>query len=161
MKANCLIIFIALFFIVSIPSCIHSNVFEKNVAMPSNKWKETFQPVYTFDITDTTKTYNLFLTMRHTDAYPFSNIWLNVKMLKPGEKEYTNVKIEIPLAQPDGKWLGRGMNEIWEQLMPLTRDGEPLHFSKQGEYKIQLEQIMRTNPLPEVMSVGIRLEKNQ
>ncbi len=143
-----------------IQSCMHSNVFEKNIAIPSNTWKADFKPVYVFDITDTNATYMMDLTMRHTDAYPFSNIWLNVKTTQPGEQQPTSVKVEIPLAQADGKWLGRGMNEIWEHRMPLTRNGQAIRFPKKGTYKIQLEQIMRVNPLPEVMSVGVRLEKN-
>jgi hypothetical protein len=48
------------------------------------------------------------------------------------------------------------MNEIWDHRMLIA---SPLHFSKEGNYEITLHQIMRINPLPEVMSVGIRLEK--
>lgn len=144
-----------------ISSCIHSNVYEKNVAIPSNKWTSQFKPVYTFNISDTTVSYKMSLTMRHTDAFPFSNIWLNVRTTFPGEKESKLVKVEIPLAQADGKWMGRGMNEIYEHQMPLTRDANSIRFTKKGEYKIQLEQIMRVDPLPEVMSIGVRLEKNQ
>jgi hypothetical protein len=44
--------------------------------------------------------------------------------------------------------------------MPLTSNDKGLHFSRKGMYQIQLEQIMRSNPLPEMMSVGIRIEKN-
>ena len=147
--------------IVLLNSCIHSNVYEKNSAIPSNKWNNQFRPGFIFNISDTTVSYKMSLTMRHTDAYPYSNIWLNVRTTFPGEKESKLVKVEVPLAQADGQWMGRGMNEIWEHQMPLTRDGNAIRFSKKGEYKIELEQIMRVDPLPEVMSVGIRLEKNQ
>jgi len=140
---------------------MRSNIYEKNIGLPACKWKEKFEPSFVFDITDTISSYTIFLTMRHTDAYPYSNIWLNVKTTKPGEKNYSTAKIEIPLAEADGKWIGYGMNEIWEHKAPLTPGGGPVHFSAKGEYKISLQQIMRTNPLPEVMSVGIRLEKNQ
>ena len=52
------------------------------------------------------------------------------------------------------------MGEIWEQRLLLNMDGAPLHFSKPGLYHLQLRQLMRTNPLPDILSVGIRLEKN-
>ena len=152
---------IAILTFVLLNGCLQSNIFEKNIAIPSHKWKASFKPIYEFEINDTVSSYTMYLTMRHTDAYPYSNIWLNVKTTNPSESEYQSVKIEIPLAQPDGKWLGRGMNEIWEHRMPMSRDGKPMHFSKKGVYKIQLEQIMRADPLLEVMSIGIRLEKNQ
>lgn len=140
-------------------SCMQSNVFEKNVAIPSHAWKDNFKPVYSFDISDTSSLYNLKLTLRHTDAYPFANLWLKVSMLEPGQTKDSVVKIEIPLAQEDGKWLGEGMNEIWEHQLPLSKNASPIRFHKKGTYKIQLQQIMRTNPLPQVMSVGVRLEK--
>ncbi len=155
-------LFFATFIAVSLfTSCMQSDVYEKNVALPSTKWNESNKPSFTFDITDTVASYTMSLTMRHTDAYSYSNIWLNVTTTPPNEKTGTTVKIEVPLAQPDGKWLGRGMNEIWEHRMPLSRNGEAIYFKKKGVYTIQLEQIMRVNPLPEVMSVGVRLEKNK
>ncbi|GBL34610.1 hypothetical protein EMGBS15_02050 [Filimonas sp.] len=153
--------FTAFFISLFMQSCMHSDIFEKNTAIPSNQWKANYQPEYIFDISDTNATYTMDLTMRHTDAYPYANLWLNVKTFAPGEKQPITVKVEIPLAQPDGKWLGRGMNEIWEHRMPLTRNGESIRFPKKGAYKIRLEQIMRVNPLPEVMSVGIRITKNK
>ncbi len=155
------IFFVTFFAGILFSSCMRSDVYEKNVALPSNKWEESNKPSFTFDISDTLANYTMSLTMRHTDAYPYSNIWLNVTTTPPDEKTGSSVKIEVPLAQPDGKWLGRGMNEIWEHRMPLSRNGEAIHFKKKGVYTIQLEQIMRVNPLPEVMSVGVRLEKNK
>jgi gliding motility-associated lipoprotein GldH len=141
-------------------SCIRSNVYEKNVTMPYNKWHDTYNPIFSFDITDTQSFYNMYLTMRHTDAYRYANIWLNIKTTQPKEQVSSTVKVEVPLAQADGKWLSRGMNEIREAKMLLNPDGKPIRFTKKGIYKIQLSQIMRLNPLPEVMSIGIRLEKN-
>lgn len=151
---------IALIF-VGFNACVPSNVFEKNVDIPNHQWKHEFKPHLEFDITDTTSFYAMYLTMRHTDAYPFSNIWLNLRTLAPGTLQFTQSRIEVPLAQADGKWLGRHMNELFEiadHQMPLQGNGV-LKFNRTGRYTIELEQIMRTDPLPQVMSVGIRLEK--
>jgi gliding motility-associated lipoprotein GldH len=148
--------FYILFVVVLMTSCLRSNVFEKNVAIRNHQWNENYRPSFTFDITDTLSDYSMSFNMRHTDAYPFSNIWLRIKTAFPGVDTATETKIEVPLADLEGKWLGRGMNEIWEHQMLIA---SPLRFSKTGTYTITLQQIMRSNPLPEVMSVGIRLEK--
>ncbi|MBL7765497.1 MAG: gliding motility lipoprotein GldH [Chitinophagaceae bacterium] len=140
-------------------ACVPSNVYEKNVSIQSNRWKSSFKPTYTFEISDTLKNYQPYLTIRHTDAYPFSNIWLKVNVKKPGDSVFTGGPVDITLAQSNGKWLGRGMQDIWEHQLPLSARGEAIHFSRTGTYSIQLEQIMRIDPLPEVMSVGVRLEK--
>ncbi len=139
-------------------SCIRSNVFEKNVAIKHHAWHENFQPLFHFDITDTLSTYSMYFNIRHTDAYPYSNIWLSIGLTFPGSDTAVHSKMEIPLADLNGKWYGRGMNEVWEQQMPMF---ERLHFSKAGTYAVSLQQIMRINPLPEVMSVGVRLEKDK
>jgi len=148
---------IYLFFIILLlTSCLRSNVFEKNVAIKNHRWSEKYTPAFTFEITDTVSDYSMSFNMRHTDAYPYSNIWLNIKTAFPGVDTATETKIEVPLADLEGKWLGRGMNEIWEHQMQIA---SPLKFSKTGTYTITLQQIMRSSILPEVMSVGIRLEK--
>lgn len=139
--------------------CIQSNVFEKNIALPSNRWKSDFKPSFSFNISDTSAHYLLFVTMRHTDAYNFSNIWLQVSTRMPGDSSAKPERVEIPLAQADGKWMGRGMNEIWQHQMSLSGVQGFHRFPKQGTYTIQLEQIMRVDPLPEILSVGIRIEK--
>ncbi len=147
------ILFISLF----VASCIRSNVYEKNTGIKNHKWDEKYAPAFKFDITDTTSSYSMYFTIRHTDAYPYSNIWLNIQTKYPDADTAAASKIEVPLADLDGKWLGRGMNEIWDHRMLIA---SPLKFNKQGSYTITLQHIMRVNPLPEIMSVGIRLEKN-
>jgi gliding motility-associated lipoprotein GldH len=144
--------------ILSYQACIKSNVFEKNTTIKYNKWQKDNKLNFEFDITDTTSDYLMFLTIRHSDAYPFSNIWLNVKTTLPIEQKTIETRTEVPLAEADGKWMGRNFKDIIEQQMPLTGSGVA-HFNRTGKYKIQLEQIMRENPLPEIMSVGVRLEK--
>lgn len=141
-------------------ACLPANEYEKNVAIPNHIWYKKFKPTYEFEISDTVSTYDMFLTMRHTEAYAFSNIWLNIKTQVPGENNFSTSRTEVPLAQENGKWLAiKSMNEIYEHKMSLTGNGS-IHFSKAGKYTIQLEQIMRTDPLKEVMSIGIRLEKH-
>lgn len=140
-------------------SCLQSNVFEKNVALPGNRWKSDLKPAFSFHISDTSAHYLLYVTLRHTDAYHFSNIWLQVSTRMPGDTQTKPERVEIPLAQADGKWMGRGMNEIWQHQMSLSGVQGYHRFPRKGIYTIQLEQIMRVDPLPEIMSVGIRIEK--
>ena len=76
----------------------------------------------------------------------------------PGETIAKKVRVNVPLAEATGKWLGRGMGEIWEQRMPVDL-GDSIRFDHKGTYEITLEQNMRINPLPEILHVGLRLEK--
>jgi hypothetical protein len=49
------------------------------------------------------------------------------------------------------------MNDIWEVRKLLN--GKPRRFKKTGEYKFRIFQIMREDPLKNVMSAGLRVEK--
>lgn len=136
-----------------------SPYYQKEYAIPKNAWATNFKPSFKFEITDTNSLYNLYFVIRHTDAYPYSNIWLMVYTKKPGDSNFEATRLEIPLAEPSGKWLGRGMGEIWEQRMPISVEGDTLMLRKKGVWEIRIEQNMRSNPLPEVMQVGLRAEK--
>ena len=50
------------------------------------------------------------------------------------------------------------MGEIYEQRIPVSF-GDSVSFNKKGSYQVSMEQNMRINPLPEIMNVGLRLEK--
>ena len=49
------------------------------------------------------------------------------------------------------------MDDIYEHRIPLG-DAEPL---KAGNYTFTVEQIMREDPLKNVLDVGLRIEKKQ
>jgi gliding motility-associated lipoprotein GldH len=136
-------------------------MYQKQVALNHNVWDHKELASFEFEIEDTDAHYQLYFLIRHTDAYPFSNIWLSINTQMPGDKKGVESKVEIPLADKNGKWLGRGTGEIYEQLMPLSGTNGYSKFTKKGKYKITFQQIMRENPLPEILQVGLRVEKQK
>jgi gliding motility-associated lipoprotein GldH len=122
-----------------------SAYYQKQETIPKNEWTYNNKPSFTFEITDTTSDYRPFFLIQHTQAYPYNNLWLWMYVKAPGDSA---VK----------KWLGRGMGEIYEQRMAINLD-DSLKFRKPGVYQVSLEQNMRINPLPEVLHVGLRVEK--
>jgi gliding motility-associated lipoprotein GldH len=83
-------------------------------------------------------------------------MWMYIKT--PGDSLVKKERVNILLAGPTGKWLGRGLGTIYEERVVLDL-GDSVRFNKAGTYEIALEQNMRINPLPEVLHVGFRLEK--
>lgn len=148
-----------------ITGCMPSPYYQQTNAIPGNAWQNTYIPTYKFEITDTSASYKMSFLIRHTNAYPFSNIWIIVSIKQPGDSSFHKVRMEIPLAEQSGKWLGRGMGEIWEQLMPIdyqmNAGGINNFLKKKGKYEMKIEQNMRLNPLPEVLQTGIRVERDK
>jgi gliding motility-associated lipoprotein GldH len=138
--------------------CMPAPYFQKEEGIPQNAWNANFKPAFTFDITDTNAAYQSYFLIRHTQAYPYSNIWLWVYAKTPGDSIIKKARINIVMAEPSGKWLGRGMGEIYEQRMPVDLSSI-VNFRKAGTYRISFEQNMRINPLPEILNVGLCVEK--
>ena len=138
-------------------ACEPIDVFEKNVPIPNFAWASDFKPEINFDVTDTTARYTIYLVIRHTDAYRYKNIWLNVYTKLPSGDTLSE-PLELKLATDDKGWLGSGMGDIWEHRIPITPVQRP-EALRAGTYQFRLENIMREDPLRHVMNVGIRLEK--
>ncbi len=137
-------------------SCKQLNVYEKNVPIPQYQWQHNYAVNASFIISDTTAVYNIYIVLRHTDAYKYNNIWLNVGLQAPGDTMFFQ-KINLSLATDAQGWEGQGMNDIWEVRKLLTM--QPRRFIKSGEYKFIINHIMRDIPLSHIMSVGMRVEK--
>ena len=139
-------------------SCTELNNFEQTVEIKKHEWSAASPAEISFTITDTTSAYNVFIVLRHTDAYAYKNIWLYIATQQPGNSTFTQERFEFTLQQPDGTWLGTGLNDIWEVRLPLFNR---IRFTRQGLYRIRLQQAMRDEPLLHIMNAGIRIEKQQ
>ncbi|MBS1615735.1 MAG: gliding motility lipoprotein GldH [Bacteroidetes bacterium] len=148
-----------LLFATCVLGCRPSPQFQQHYNIPDGQWSSAFQPSFQFDISDTSAAYQLFLLIRHTDAYPFSNLWMTMESRGPVDSGFKKLRVEVPLAAPSGQWLGRGMGEIWEQRVPINSLQMPAFFPKPGLYTVRLTQDMRRDPLPEVLTIGLRIEK--
>lgn len=151
--------FLIVFIIITstfLTACTRLDVFEKNMVIPKNQWPYSLHPAFDFIIKDTTASYNLYIVLRHTDAYRYNNIWLNVGTQSPGDSTRYQ-KFELQLGTDAKGWEGTGMDDIWE-LRKLITNG-PVKFNKAGNYHFSVTQIMRENPLPNIMNIGIRVEK--
>lgn len=124
--------------------------------IPGQTWYNTNKPSFTFTITDTTSLYNIFIVLRHTDAYNYNNIWLTLGSQAPGDSLHSQ-NINIELGNDAKGWEGTGMDDIFEIRKNITQG--PLPFKKTGNYTFTIAQIMRENPLRHILNVGIRVEK--
>ena len=138
-------------------SCnLTTGVFEKNITIPKQQWESSFRPEISFAINDTVSLYDVYVVLRHTDAYNYNNIWIKATVQQPGEASGKSQQYDLTLATNDKGWLGSAMDDIYEHrvlIQPQTK------FIKPGEYHFTVEQLMREDPLKHVLNVGIRVEK--
>ena len=139
-------------------SCKQIDVYEKHTVIPKYEWQSSFSATGDFLITDTISAYSIYLVLRHTDAYQYNNIWLNIGLQAPGDSMYMQ-KVNLILGDDASGWEGTGMNDILEIRKLLN--GKPRRFKQAGKYSFTISQIMRNNPLLNVMSAGLRVEKEK
>lgn len=152
MKKFFVISFLSLFF----ASCIKIDLYEKQATIPSQNWFYTDVPKFTFHIDDTTSLYNVYVILRHTDLYKYNNIWLRIGLKTPSDSfSYQNVN--MILATDAKGWDGTGMDDIYEVRKSIS--AAPFSFKSAGDYTFSIEQIMRENPLKNILNVGLRVEK--
>jgi gliding motility-associated lipoprotein GldH len=143
-----------LVFVLGLAACTTVDLYEKNINIPGFSWSSSFKPQFNFTIKDTSADYELFLVLRHNEKYNYNNIWINLYSQPPGDSMH-KAPFELTLATNEKGWLGSGTDDVYEHRIPLT----PKQHLKAGDYHFSVEQIMRDEPLQNVMSVGLRLEK--
>lgn len=135
-------------------SCTDTAVLDRNVAIADHTWHYDDQPDLVAHVTDAGQPYRVYLNLRHTPDYKYSNIFLLVHRSGPGIRD-TAERFELRLAEPDGRWVGRSTGSMYAHQQ-LIKDN--FRFPDTGKYHFAIEQNMRENPLREIADVGIRIE---
>jgi len=151
-KNSCLLVFIVALFLVS---CGNNVLIDDDVAYEQSYWPVSDKYILEFEQPDTVSNYNFFITLRNTDDYPYRNIYVFLTTVFPNGKT-TRDTIDCPLANYQGKWLGKGFGGVYDNRIIYMHN---TRFQQPGSYKVIMEQAMRNKELPGIKSVGIRIEK--
>lgn len=147
-------------------SCDSNQVFDEYKTVP-NQWnKNEIIPFYV-TAPDTINNYNLFVNLRNTSDYKYSNLFLIVEMNYPNGKTIKDT-LEYDMANPDGSFLGTGFTDVKENKLWYKGYKEKFKFTETGEYKINIQQAMRENGKVEgienlegITDVGFRIEHSK
>lgn len=154
-KINFYFILLLTAFTFVLSSCESIDLYERVVAIPGQQWKSSFKPQFNFTIKDTQTRYDIYVVFRHNEKYEFNNIWISLAYQLKGQQQVTG-QYELPLANNEG-WLGTAMDDLYEHRIRITPPGGL--SLKAGEYTFTIGQIMRQDPLQNVLNVGLRIEK--
>ena len=142
-------------------SCDSSQVFDEYKTI-ENTWHKDAVVSFNFDSTDTIKPYNLFVNIRNTSKFKYSNLFLVVDINFPNGKTLKDT-LEYLMAKPSGEFLGTGFTNVKANKLWFK---EGFIFSESGDYVINIQQAMRKNGsvkgvenLEGITDVGFRVEK--
>ena len=148
-----LLFFVTLMFVFN--ACQNNGVYENYVEIPGHKWHKEHVASFEVEISDSLQMHNIYVNIRNTGKYPFSNLWLFVKQTDPDGKLIED-KFECHLADDTGDWFGSGFGDIFD-LQVLYKPS--VVFTRPGTYLFEIRQGMRGDFLPGIVNVGLRVEK--
>jgi len=150
-----LFILFACMIFANLAGCKRDVVIDEYANIPDEKWDRTKPIQFSFLISDTNQPNDLYINIRNTTAYRFSNVYLFLNTRFPNGKTARDT-IECILATTDGKWIGKGYSGIKENKI-LLRKGMKFHMP--GTYQLTIEQAMRTDILEGISDIGISIQK--
>ena len=136
-------------------ACDKSRIFEQNTTIPESGWDGSNVVKFSVNILDPAVQTNFYVNVRNADGYPYSNLYLFIKTKFPNGKQSTDT-LECILADEKGKWIGKGLGDIYDNQIPFKRN---VRFPMAGTYTFEIEQGMRSKNIPLIMDVGLRIEK--
>ncbi|MDX2197022.1 MAG: gliding motility lipoprotein GldH [Cytophagales bacterium] len=144
--------------IAALLSCNKYRVYDKYNDIPQSLWYADSTLTYTFEIADSIYAYHILYNIRYSISYPYHNIYIKYKLYDTQNNELKSDLQFMDLLHPTtGEPLGAGTGDIFNINYYALKNYK---FAKSGKYKITLTQYMRQDPLPEILSVGIRVDKS-
>lgn len=132
-------------------ACHSDIVYSRFSPIPSNKWHIDSVAQFDYTITDADADYRILVYVRHTERYPYQNMWLFVN---DGLRSDT---LEFYLADDRGQWLGDKKHGFIE--MPVLLE-ENKHFPDTGLYHLTIQHAMRDTLLRGMTDVGVEIIRN-
>ncbi len=136
-------------------SCVEEAFFEVHKPIPESSWQKEQRIDFEVEMSDTNQIYSVNLYIRHTEYYPWSNLWVMMHTTFPDGKE-SKKRIELELAEASGKWFGECSGDNCEIYLPIQAKAR---FNQMGTYRFGVEQIMRSDNLEGVLDVGLQLDE--
>ncbi|MAZ93788.1 MAG: hypothetical protein CMF58_05160 [Lentimicrobiaceae bacterium] len=136
---------------ITIISCQKNTIINQSIDIPSEGWHKNNAVEFKVDVQDSLQNYDFQISIRNTINYRYSNLYVFLITEFPNGN-FTRDTLEFMLANPEGKWLGTGWSSIKENNILLNKN---MRFPISGEYRLLLQQAMRTDTLEGINSLGI------
>lgn len=145
------IFFLSALVMLFLAGCSNSIQYSRFTPISSQEWNMDSLAQFDYSIEDTMADYQMLIYVRHTEQYPYQNMWLFVD--DAGRQD----TIEFYLADDRGQWLGNKHNGFIE--MPVLWE-ETRHFPDTGAYTMRITHGMRDSLLRGVTDIGLEILRN-
>ena len=150
--------------VILLSSCSDSLVYSEYKATSNGAWGKDDIKEFEISEMDSIASHDVFILIRNDNTFPYSNLFVIAEFNTPDDRVIRDT-LEFEMAEPDGKWLGKGFGSVFENKLWYK---ENIVFSNPGVYKIELAHAMRQNGkvdgidnLIGITDVGIEVERRE
>ena len=143
--------------------CDSNAVYDVYKSVP-NQWHKDSLASFKIQAPDTTNNYNLFVNVRNTNDYKYSNLFLIVELNYPNGRTIKDT-LEYKMAKPNGELLGIGFTDIKENKLWYKGYDSSFKFTEEGDYQVNIQHAMRQSGnvngivnLEGITDIGFRIE---
>lgn len=154
--ANTFYFIIAIGILLLLSACDKKRYFEEYSEIPNQSWSRNNILKYKVNISNKKMPLNLFLNIRNSGKYNYSNLYVFFKTQSPDSIIRIDT-IECVIADDKGRWLGKGIGDLWDNRILIRKN---VVFPDTGNYIFEIEQAMREESLEHISDVGLRIEKS-
>ncbi|WP_165851306.1 gliding motility lipoprotein GldH [Brumimicrobium aurantiacum] len=153
-KANKFVSIIAVLgLVLSIQSCGEQPYYDQAHTFEDQSWDKGDTAIFEVNVDDSVKVHDFILSLRTTKEYLYSDLWIYILVTAP-DGTTSKVAQKIPLANPDGSWIGKVSGTLVESRLRFDSKAFPI----KGKYVFKLLNATQEESIPYVEDISLRIE---
>jgi gliding motility-associated lipoprotein GldH len=139
----------------ALAACDGSVYYDESRSVDEHGWLPQDTLIFDVEVDDTVHLFNFLVEVRNSVEYPYSNTFLFINTTFP-DNSVAYDTLECPLADPEGKWLGKRTGRYVDARYRLR--GGSARFPMTGHYRFAVTNGMRDSAISGIKDVGLRVE---
>jgi gliding motility-associated lipoprotein GldH len=135
-------------------SCGDAAYFEAVHNFDDTRWDKTDTAFFEIEVDETKGNYEFSLSLRTTTAFNYSNLWVYIESTAP-DGTTSKVAQQLPLARPDGSWIGNVSGTVVQTEVKFAAKAFPL----EGHYTFKLMNATQQAYIDHVLDIGLTIRK--
>lgn len=135
-------------------SCSNKAIFDQSYSFKNDVWTKKDTVQFNINVNDTLSYFDFVLSLRNSTSYMYSNLWIYVLVTAP-DGTTSKVAEQLPIANPDGSWIGRVSGSLVENRLRFASKTFPL----KGKYTFKLVNATAQGDISNVEDIGLRIQK--
>ncbi len=144
----------AVFLAVLLSACGPEYIVDESKDIPGGLWTYADSIRFEAEIPDTSRIYNLWLSLDHSPEFEWQNLYVRIHTLFPDGKRLST-PLSLELANQGGEWQGKCGAKRCQFRIPIQ---EGAYFQIPGRYALTIEQYMRQSPVGGVERLRFQIE---